>query len=106
MPLHRTARRGTTALGTVSAVAALGATVAPAPLTMLSREHPVRGVFGHVEPTFNWTLRIPETGQGQGLGHNIATAMSSNLYHQQPLGLILADYRAGVGELHNQWADL
>jgi hypothetical protein len=32
--------------------------------------------------------------------------MSSNLYHQQPLGLILADYRAGVGELHNQWADL
>lgn len=95
---------GTTAFGTVSAVAALGASVAPAPLTMLGRESPVRAVFGHVEPTFNWTLRIPETGQG--LGHNIAAAMSSNLYHQQPLGLILADYRAGVGELHNQWADL
>jgi hypothetical protein len=33
-------------------------------------------------------------------------ALSSNLYSQQPVGLTFADYRAGVGELHNQWAGL
>jgi hypothetical protein len=96
-------KEGTTALGTVSAVAALGRSVAPAPLTLLGRQHPVRAVLGHVEPTFNWTLRVPETGQG--LGHHIVAALSSNLYHQQPLGLTFADYRTGVGELHNQWVD-
>jgi hypothetical protein len=97
-------QEGTTAFGTVSAVAALGASVAPAPLRLLGRVNPVRAVFGHVEPTFNWTLRVSETGQG--LGHYIVSALSSNLYGRQPLGLVLADYRAGVGELHNQWADL
>lgn len=90
--------------GVVSAVAALGCSVALAALRLLGRKHPVRAVYGHVEPTFNWTLRIDATGQG--LGHDIVTALSSNLYHQQPLGLAFADYRAGVGELHTQWADL
>jgi hypothetical protein len=96
-------QEGTTAFGTVSAITALGRSVAPAPLRLLGRERPVRAVFGHVEPTFNWTLRVPETGQG--LGHHIVAALSSNLYHQQPLGLTFADYRTGVGELHNQWVD-
>lgn len=97
-------REGTTAFGAVSAVAALGRSVAPAPLRLLGRKRPVRAVYGHVEPTFNWTLRVPETGQG--LGHHIVAALSSNLYHQQPVGLTFADYRAGVGVLHSQWADL
>jgi hypothetical protein len=94
-------QKGTTAFGVVSAVAALGRSVAPAPLRLLGRERPVRAVYGHVEPTFDWTLRVAETEQG--LGHHIADALSSNLYYQQPLGLTFADYRAGVGELHNQW---
>ena len=97
-------QEGTTALGVVSAVAALGRSVAPAPLKLLGRKRPIRGLYGHVEPTFNWTLRVPETGQG--LGHHITTALSSNLYDQQPLGLAFADYDAGVGELHTQWAEL
>jgi hypothetical protein len=97
-------QEGTTAFGVVSAVAALGRSVAPAALRLLGRKRPIRAVYGHVEPTFNWTLRIPETGQG--LGHHIVAALSSNLYHQQPLGLTFADYRAGVGELHTQWASL
>jgi hypothetical protein len=97
-------QEGTTAFGVVSAVAELGRSVAPAPLRLLGRKRPVRAVYGHVEPTFNWTLRVPETGQG--LGHHIVAALSSNLYSQQPVGLTFADYRAGVGELHNQWAGL
>lgn len=97
-------QEGSTALGVVSAVAALGRSVAPAPLRLLGRKCPVRAVYGHVEPTFNWTLRVAETGQG--LGHHIVEALSSNLYDQQPLGLTFGDYRAGVGDLHAQWAYL
>ena len=98
-------QEGTTAFGTVSAVTALGRSVAPAPLRLLGRKHPIRAVYGHVEPTFNWTLRVLETGQG--LGHHIVAALSSNLYHQQPVGLTFADYRAGASaDLNNQWAEL
>jgi hypothetical protein len=78
--------------------------VAPAAVRMLGRTNPVRAVIGHVEPTFNWTLRVQETGQG--LGHDIVTALSSNLYAGQPLGYAFTEYRAGVGALHSQWFDL
>jgi hypothetical protein len=97
-------QEGSTALGVVSAVAALGQSVAPAPLRLLGRKRPIRGFYGHVEPTFNWTLRVAETGQG--LGAHIVDALSSNLYHQQPLGLAFADYAAGVGQLHTDWIEL
>ncbi|MEO6715198.1 MAG: hypothetical protein ABIM89_17500 [Mycobacteriales bacterium] len=93
---------GSTAHGVVSAVAGLGATVAPAASALLGRAGPVRAVLGHVEPTFDWTLRVPETGQG--LGHEIVTALSSNLHFGQPIGLAFAAYREGIGELHTQWA--
>lgn len=93
---------GTTAHSVVNAVAALGATVAPAAARLLGRAGPVRAVLGHVEPTFDWTLRVAETGQA--LGHEIVTALSSNLHHGQPVGLAFAAYREGIGELHTQWA--
>ncbi len=92
----------TTALAVVTAVAALGSTVAPAVTRLLGRERPVRAIVGHVEPTFDWTLRIAETGQG--LGHDLVTALSTNLYAGQPIGQAFGDYRAGVGDLHAQWA--
>jgi hypothetical protein len=95
---------GTTAFETVQAVAALGATVAPAATRLLGRANPVRAVLGHVEPTFDWTLRVAETGQG--LGGHIVSALSTNLFNQQPIGYAFGDYRAGVGELHSQWQAL
>jgi hypothetical protein len=95
---------GTTAFATVQAVAALGATVAPAASRLLGRANPVRAVLGHVEPTFDWTLRVAETGQG--LGGYIVSALSTNLFNGQPVGYAFSDYRAGVGELHSQWAAL
>lgn len=85
-------------------VAALGSTVAPAVLDLLSRPAPIRGFFGHVEPTFDWTLRDDFTGQG--LGGHIVAGMSTNLFAGQPLGYALDDYRAGVGVLHTDWQGL
>ncbi|TPQ22489.1 hypothetical protein [Streptomyces sporangiiformans] len=96
-------RPGTSAHVTVLAVAALGETVAPAAVRLLGRPDPVRAVFGHVEPTFDWTLRVAETGQG--LGGRIVSALSSQLYAGRPLGLAFGEYRADVGELHSQWAN-
>ncbi|MEY9842678.1 hypothetical protein [Streptacidiphilus sp. EB103A] len=96
-------RPGTTAFSVTSAVAALGSMVAPAAMCMLGRTNPVRAVFGHVEPTFNWTLRVQETGQG--LGQRIVSALSSHLFSGQPLGYTFAEYRADVGTLHTQWTD-
>lgn len=95
---------GTTARAVVDAVTSLGSAVAPAPLALLSRERPVRAVFGHVEPTFDWTLRDPETGQR--FGGDLVGALSSNLHHGQPIGLILSEYRAAVGVLTNRWVKL
>ncbi len=93
---------GSVASTTLEHVAGLGATVAPAVTAMLGRSKPVRAVLGHVEPTFDWTLRVAETGQG--LGTHIVSALSDNLIgERQPLGFAFADYRAGVGELHTQW---
>jgi hypothetical protein len=73
-------------------------------LTLLGREKPIRGFLGHVEPTFDWTLRDAETGQG--LGGMIVTGISTNLYAGQPLGYALHDYRSGVGVLHSDWQTL
>jgi hypothetical protein len=91
-------------LETVEAVAALGNTVAPAAMAVLGRESPARAVLGHVEPTFDWTLRDELTGQG--LGGLIVEALSANLFAGQPVGYAFEHYRAGVGELHTQWAGL
>ena len=85
----------------MASVAELGSTIAPAAARLLGREKPLRAVVGHVEPTFHWTLRVAETGQG--LGHHIASALSTNLFNGQPIGYAFSDYRAGVGELHSQW---
>jgi hypothetical protein len=94
---------GSAAAAVTAEVAKLGNSVAPAPLRLLGREHPVRAVLGHVEPTFDWTLRVQATGQG--LGRHIVNALSTNLYGGgQPLGFAFADYRAGVGVLHTEWA--
>jgi hypothetical protein len=92
---------GTTALAVVSAVADLGSRVAPAVLRMLGRERPVRAVIGHVEPTFDLTLRVAETQQG--LGGDIVDALSKNLFSGQPLGLAFTEYRLNVGELYTQY---
>ena len=84
-------------------IASLGPVVSPAVLRMLGRPKPVRAIFGHVEPTFDWSLRDPESGQN--FATELITGLSSNLHHGTPLGQILADYRNGIGVLNTKWAN-
>jgi hypothetical protein len=44
-------------------VAACGARVSPLPEALLGASRPLRAFIGHVEPTFDWTLRQVLTGQ-------------------------------------------
>ena len=37
--------------------------VSPLPTALLSAEKPARAFIGHVEPTFDWTMEHPRTGQ-------------------------------------------
>jgi hypothetical protein len=97
-------KEGTTARLAVDAVASLGSTVAPGPMALLRRDPPVRAVFGHVEPTFDWTLK--DGDNNQRLAGDVVAALSSNLHHGQPLGLVLADYREGIGVLTTRWIGL
>ena len=41
----------------------MGARVAPLPEALLGASAPLRAFIGHVEPTFDWTLRQVLTGQ-------------------------------------------
>lgn len=95
-------KEGTMARLIVDTVAGLASSVSPAPLALLTRTPPVRAVFGHVEPTFDWTLRDPETKQR--FGHDIISALTSQLHSGIPLGMILEEYYAGVGSLVSAWA--
>ncbi|GAB1642278.1 hypothetical protein [Krasilnikovia sp. MM14-A1259] len=54
---------GSQVAAVLNAVAALGHQVAPLPTALLSAQRPARAFIGHVEPTFDWTLERPETGQ-------------------------------------------
>ncbi|WP_153397887.1 hypothetical protein [Ornithinicoccus halotolerans] len=90
-------------LDTVENVAALGSTVAPAAVALLGRADPVRAVMGHVEPTFDWTLRDPHTGQG--LAGLLVNALAANLHAGQPIGHAFKDYRSTVGALHSEWVE-
>jgi len=56
----------TSAAAVVAEVAVLGSTVAPTAMRLLGRKNPVRAVVGHVEPTFDWTLRVADPGPGPG----------------------------------------
>jgi len=88
---------------TLSAVAALGARVAPLPRQLLGAEKPLRAFIGQVEPTFDWTLRQPETGQV--LTTSLQNALYQRMHRQrpEPVGLAFEECYRHVGELFAQW---
>jgi hypothetical protein len=47
----------------LAAVAECGPCTSPLPRALLGGERPLAAFVGHVEPTFDWTLRDPVTGQ-------------------------------------------
>lgn len=65
-------------------VAALGARTAPLPQALLGAEKPLRAFVGHVEPTFDWTLQQPESGQF--LTDGLVQALYTQLFLKRPIG--------------------
>jgi hypothetical protein len=87
------------------AVASLGAQIAPLPKALLGAAKPLRAFIGHVEPTCDWTIRDPNTGQR--LTETIQSALYNRLFQAVPetVGMALQDCYRHVGELFAQWND-
>jgi hypothetical protein len=71
----------------VRGVAELGPSVAPLPSRLLAARKPLRAFVGHVEPTFDWTLIMPDTGQY--LTAPLVGSMYPELYRRRPRGRAL-----------------
>ncbi|MBZ8140523.1 hypothetical protein CLD22_11510 [Rubrivivax gelatinosus] len=85
--------------------AACGACIAPLPLRLLGHARPLAAFIGHVEPTFNWTLRDPRTGQP--LAHSVRQALYDGLFANgggRPVGWALARVFDDAATLFALWA--
>jgi hypothetical protein len=94
----------TSTLGrTLTALAQLGARSAPLPQQLLGAATPARAFVGHVEPTFDWTLR--DSRNGQTTTAHIIDAFYAQLQKasKPPLGLAMQSYYRSVGGL---WRDV
>jgi len=88
----------------LNAIAETGPSVAPLPMQLLGHSRPVRAFIGHVEPTFDWTLRNP--GNGQVLTATLVKAIYPNLYQTQPrtpIGQAFRDVYADIGGYLASW---
>jgi hypothetical protein len=65
-------------------VAQVGNKVAPLPTALLGAANPLRAFIGHIEPTFDWTLRNPDTNQS--LTSSLGDALYHGLYQPSPVG--------------------
>jgi len=74
-----------------------GPRVAPLPRALLGASSPARAFVGHVEPTFDWTLSSPFTGQP--LTDSIVAALYDGLGNGLPVGLALDRVYTHIGEL-------
>ncbi|GAA1955864.1 hypothetical protein GCM10009798_13920 [Nocardioides panacihumi] len=81
-----------------------GARTAPLPRQLLGCVSPLRAFVGHVEPTFNWTLRDPVNGQL--LTSSLVKTLYNGLYQPQsePIGYALSRHYEPVGGLWSDWA--
>jgi hypothetical protein len=75
----------------------VGARVAPLPAALLGAKRPLRAFIGHVEPTFDWTLTQPLTGQY--LTDPICRALYDGLYNRQPVGYAFRPWYERIGGL-------
>ena len=78
-------------------VAAIGSCVAPLPTALLGAAMPARAFIGHVQPTFDWTLASPFTGQP--LTDSIVSAVYNGLCAGLPAGLAFRGPFGHIGEL-------
>ena len=82
-------------------IAALGAMVGPLPKGLLGAAKPLRAFVGHVEPTFDWTIKA---ATGQPLTASIKRAFYTGMYRKQPetIGLAMDPTYRLAGELFAQ----
>jgi hypothetical protein len=85
----------------VTKVGDLGARIAPLPRALLGASKPLRAFVGHIEPTFDWTLRQPDNLQL--VSESLVSAVYPNLYLEHPVGLAFKDFFRGVGELWSKY---
>jgi hypothetical protein len=92
---------GTPAQQVLTAVGELGAQVAPLPLALLTAKKPARAFLGHIEPTFDWTLRQPATGQL--LTATLVNALYTEIYLGSPIGHAFRSWYAAAGTHYAAW---
>lgn len=85
----------------LQAVGELGAQVAPLPLALLSAARPARAFIGHVEPTFDWTVRQPATGQF--LSAALVESLYDQIFQSVPIGHALRGWYAPAATHFAAW---
>ena len=90
---------------TLTGISQCGSMSAPLPRALLGSATPARAFIGHVEPTFNWTLRDPVTGQV--ITHHIVSALYEQLHlaSNPPIGLAMSAYYEAVAGMLQDYAD-
>jgi hypothetical protein len=82
-------------------VAKLGNQVSPLPTALLGVSKPLRAFVGHVEPTFDWTLRNPDTNQS--LTGSMQQALYDDLYQPVPVGSAFRRWYDRLGSLYTAY---
>lgn len=90
---------------TLDGIAKVGACQAPLPRMLLGGKSPARAFIGHVEPTFDWTLRDPVTGQSTSQSIVDAIYGQLHLKSSPPIGLAMSGYFRAVAGLLQDYAD-
>ncbi|MEM7130414.1 MAG: hypothetical protein AAF702_29080 [Chloroflexota bacterium] len=87
----------------IESIQSLGSLTAPLPKRLLGAEKPLRAFIGHVEPTFDWTLEHPLTGQF--LTSSIRKGLYDHLYQseRETIGMALKPIYSHIGSLMTQW---
>jgi hypothetical protein len=86
---------GSKADNVLKAVAACGNTTARLPRTLLGSRHPLAAFVGHIEPTFDWTIRHPETNQF--MSASLLGAFHQLLFSGHPVGMAIEEIRKTSG---------
>jgi hypothetical protein len=81
----------------LTGIAAAGPLTAPLPRALLGAKKPLRAFIGHVEPTFDWTLRFPPNRQQ--LTDDLTHCLYDGVCGGLPVGLALDNYYDPVGAL-------
>lgn len=85
-------------------IARSGSMVAPMPIALLGHTRPARAFIGHVEPTFDWTLRNPGNRQVQTA--SFVGAIYPNLFQTKPptpVGHAFREVHRNVGGYLAAW---